>query len=299
MSEAAFELAGRLTRSGSPSPGPEARIIVAHVLGVEVPRLIAVDDVTAEQQRCIDELAERRMAGEPLQHLTGVAYFRHEELLVGPGVFIPRPETEVMVGWALQRLAERDTRRVVELCAGSGAISAALATELGGLELYAVELDPEAFAFLERNLEGRGVDLVRGDMATALPELDGTVDLVIVNPPYVPERLRPFLPERCRRARSGARALLRRGRARRDQGRRHRRHAPARPRRNPGDRTRRLPSARCGRDPARRRPRQGGAARRPHRAAALRDCGAPVKRPAAAVDPSTWHHSTTLGWQRD
>lgn len=194
MSEAAFELAGRLTRSGSPSPGPEARIIVAHVLGVEVPRLIAVDDVTAEQQRCIDELAERRMAGEPLQHLTGVAYFRHEELLVGPGVFIPRPETEVMVGWALQRLAERDTRRVVELCAGSGAISAALATELGGLELYAVELDPEAFAFLERNLEGRGVDLVRGDMATALPELDGTVDLVIVNPPYVPERLRPFLP---------------------------------------------------------------------------------------------------------
>lgn len=194
MSEAAFELAGRLTRSGSPSPGPEARIIVAHVLGVEVPRLIAVDDVTAEQQRFIDELAERRMAGEPLQHLTGVAYFRHEELVVGPGVFIPRPETEVMVGWALQRLAERDTRRVVELCAGSGAISAALATELGGLELYAVELDPEAFAFLERNLEGRGVDLVRGDMATALPELDGTVDLVIVNPPYVPERLRPFLP---------------------------------------------------------------------------------------------------------
>lgn len=194
MSEAAFELAGRLTRSGSPSPGPEARIIVAHVLGVEVPRLIAVDDVTAEQQRFIDELAERRMAGEPLQHLTGVAYFRHEELVVGPGVFIPRPETEVMVGWALQRLAERDTRRVVELCAGSGAISAALATELGGLELHAVEVDPEAFAYLERNLEGRGVDLVRGDMATALPELDGTVDLVIVNPPYVPEGLRPFLP---------------------------------------------------------------------------------------------------------
>lgn len=194
MSEAAYELAGRLAAAGSPSPGPEARTIVAHVLGVEPSRLILIDEVTAEQQAAIGRLGDRRAAGEPVQHLTGEAWFRHERLEVGPGVFIPRPETEVMVGWALKHLARLESRRVVELCAGSGAISAALGGELGGLEQYAVELDPTAFRYLTRNLEGRGVELVLGDMAMALPELDGTVDMVIVNPPYVPERLRPFLP---------------------------------------------------------------------------------------------------------
>lgn len=189
-----MRLAGKLARSGSPSPGPEARTIVAHVLGVDVSRLILIDDVNPAQQRLIDELADRRAAGEPVQHLTGRAYFRHVELAVGPGVFIPRPETELMVGWALDQLARRSSRRVVELCAGSGAITAALADELGGLELHAVELDPVAFAYLSRNLAGVVVDLVNADMATALPELDSTVDLVIANPPYVPEAHRLLLP---------------------------------------------------------------------------------------------------------
>lgn len=195
MSEAAHEVALRLA-SSSPSPGPEARQLVAHVLGVDVSRLLAVPPPTPEQRAEIDRLAARRAAGEPLQHLTGVAYFRHEELAVGPGVFIPRPETEEMVGWALKALAERPVggRRVVELCAGSGAITAALATELGGVELHAVELSPDAHAYLERNLAGRGVRIELGDMAEAFPDLDGTVDLVIVNPPYIPAGHRPFLP---------------------------------------------------------------------------------------------------------
>ncbi len=196
MSEAAHEVALRLASSGSPSPGPEARRLVAHVLGVDVSRLIAAPQPTPGQRSEIDRLAERRAAGEPLQHLTGVAYFRHEELAVGPGVFIPRPETEEMVGWALRALAARPvgSRRVVELCAGSGAIAAALSTELGGVELHAVELSPEAHAYLEHNLAGRGVRVERGDMADAFPDLDGAVDLVIVNPPYIPTGHLPFLP---------------------------------------------------------------------------------------------------------
>ncbi len=194
MSEAAYQLAVRLAKTGSPSPGPEARTIVAHVLGVEVSRLITVDGVTPEQQRLINDLGERRATGVPVQHLTGTAYFRHEILSVGPGVFIPRPETEVMVGWALDRLAERDSRVVVELCAGSGAISAAIGAEIGGVSLHAVEVDPAAYRYLASNLEDLDADLRLGDMADAFHDLDGTVDLVIANPPYVPETMRPFLP---------------------------------------------------------------------------------------------------------
>lgn len=196
MSEAAYRVADQLARSGSPSPGPEARILVAHVLGVEPRDLIRVDPPTADQQGEIDALVARRGAGEPLQHITRRAHFRHETLRVGPGVFIPRPETEEMVGWALARLAERPagSRRVVELCAGSGAITAALVGELGGLELHAVELSPEAFAYLETNLAGVDADLRLGDMADSFRDLDGTVDLVIANPPYIPEPHRLILP---------------------------------------------------------------------------------------------------------
>lgn len=194
MSEVAFDLARFLTAAGSPSPGPEARTIVAHVLGVDVSRLPLIDAVTPDQQARIDALAARRAAGEPVQHLTGEAHFRYETLSVGPGVFIPRPETEVMVGWALDALSQRQSRRVVELCAGSGAISAALLGEIGSVEAHAVEIDPVAYGFLETNLAGRGADLLLGDMAGAFRDLDATVDLVIANPPYIPTGMRPFLP---------------------------------------------------------------------------------------------------------
>ena len=196
MTEVAFAVAERLARAGSPSPGPEARQLVAHVLGVEPSALVRIDAVTGAQRARIDELAGRRAEGVPLQHLTGVAYFRYETLAVGPGVFIPRPETEEMVGWALTRLAERPvgSRRVVELCAGSGAITAAIGRELGGVELHAVEVSADALGYLTRNLEGLAVDVVHGDMADAFRHLDGEVDLVIANPPYVPETHRGLLP---------------------------------------------------------------------------------------------------------
>ncbi len=196
MTDVAFEVAGMLARSGSPSPGPEARTLVAHVLGVEVRDLIRVEGVSAAQRDAIDELVSLRASGVPVQHLTGVAHFRYETLSVGPGVFIPRPETEVMTGWAVDALAARpvDRRRVVELCAGSGAVTAAIIHEIGGVEAHAVEVSPDALPYLERNLAGTGAAVVHADMADALRHLDGTVDLVVVNPPYIPEAHRAVLP---------------------------------------------------------------------------------------------------------
>jgi release factor glutamine methyltransferase len=136
------------------------------------------------------QLITRRETREPLQHITGVAYFRHVGLQVGPGVFVPRPETEVMAGWAIDRLREIvGTGRVpigVDLCAGSGAIARSLADEVPEAELYAIELSEDAARWAARNLSGTGVDLRTGDMATAFPELDGTVDVLVCNPPYIP-----------------------------------------------------------------------------------------------------------------
>lgn len=169
----------------------EARTLLAQVLGVEPNRLALVDEVDHAAAAAYRELLARRAAGIPLQHLTGVAYFRTVGVRVGPGVFIPRPETEVMTGWAIERLRELradglERPRVVELCAGSGAISLAIATEVAGCEQYAVELAEDALGWAQANLAGTDVVLRHGDMAGAFPELDGRCDLVIANPPYVP-----------------------------------------------------------------------------------------------------------------
>ena len=131
----------------------------------------------------------RRAAREPLQHLTGRAYFRHLELDVGPGVFLPRPETEVLAGWVIDQLrtASGDHQPVVvDLCTGSGAVALAVATEVPDAVVHAVELDEAAHAWAMRNLTGSGVTLVQGDLADAFGELDGTVDAVVANPPYIP-----------------------------------------------------------------------------------------------------------------
>ena len=199
-SEPAYDVAlaasARLAEAGLPSPGADARILLAHVLGVDVSQMLLAPRVTAAQRDALDVLLERRESGMPVQHLTGEAHFRYETLRVGPGVFIPRPETENLVDLALRELARRppERRRVVELCAGSGAITRSLGTELGGLELHAVELSAEAWPYLVHNLSGLEVELVLGDMADAFRELDGEVDLVVANPPYVPETVRDALP---------------------------------------------------------------------------------------------------------
>ncbi|MCY7400383.1 MAG: peptide chain release factor N(5)-glutamine methyltransferase [Nocardioides sp.] len=182
--------AARLRDAGVASPERDADLLLAHVLDVGLGRLPLVDDLTPPQQESYDALLARRATREPLQHLTGSAAFRHVELLVGPGVFVPRPETELLAGWAIEAaLVARDEERacrVVDLCTGSGAIAKAIAHEVPHAEVHAVELDEGALAWAERNLAGTGVDLRHGDLATAFDDLLGSVDVVVCNPPYIP-----------------------------------------------------------------------------------------------------------------
>ncbi len=184
MSEVARLLAQGAQLLGSPA---EARTLLAHAAGTDASRLPLLDRLPAGAERAYIELLERRGAGVPVQYLTGRAWFRTVEVAVAPGVFIPRPETEVMTGWAIDRLRDLPGQPVVvELCAGSGAISAAIAAERPGCRQYAVELSAIAARIAEANLVGTGVALAEADMADAFTELDGQVDLVIANPPYIP-----------------------------------------------------------------------------------------------------------------
>jgi release factor glutamine methyltransferase len=182
--------AARLAAAGVASPDNDAALLLAHVLGVERPRLFLVEEVAPSAAAEYDALLARRAAREPLQHLTGVAWFRHVELQVGPGVFVPRPETELLAGWAItraeERLAEHGECVVVDLCTGSGAVALAVADEVPGARVHAVELDPAAHVWAERNLLHTEVDLRLGDMATAFADLAGQVDVVVCNPPYIP-----------------------------------------------------------------------------------------------------------------
>lgn len=178
----------RLREAGVESADHDAAELLAHVLGTSRGRLALVEDVGVEDATRFDALVVRRAAREPLQHLTGSAAFRHVELAVGPGVFTPRPETELLAGWAVDRAGEVTDHApvVVDLCTGSGAIALSVATEVPGAQVHAVELDAAALGWAARNLAGSGVDLRGGDMADAFADLDGTVDVVVCNPPYIP-----------------------------------------------------------------------------------------------------------------
>ena len=191
--------ADRLRAGGVASPEHDAAELLAHVLGTTRPQLALVDEVEAADTEAYETLIARRAAREPLQHLTGVAYFRHVELAVGPGVFVPRPETELLAGWAIEEASAVVSRLVagaprtsttgavvVDLCTGSGAIAKAIKDEVPGADVHAVELSEDAYPWAERNLAGTGVDLRQGDMATAFDDLLGTVDVVVCNPPYIP-----------------------------------------------------------------------------------------------------------------
>ncbi len=194
MSEIAIA-AARLAEAGIESPRTDAEMMAAHRHGVARSELNLVADADFDP-RFWDDIA-RREAREPLQHITGTAFFRYLELEVGPGVFVPRPETEVMTGWAIDRLTEMDVAEpvVADLGTGSGAIALAIAQEVPRAQVHAVEGDPLARPWTERNIarcvasaphmSGR-VRLHSGDFAGTLRALDGSVDLVISNPPYIP-----------------------------------------------------------------------------------------------------------------
>ncbi|MFE3453240.1 peptide chain release factor N(5)-glutamine methyltransferase [Nonomuraea sp. NPDC059194] len=188
----------RLAEAGVPSPRTDAEEIAAFVHGVRRSALHTVKD--ADFDALFWEGVSRRAAREPLQHITGHAYFRYLELAVGPGVFVPRPETEVVAGWAIERLREMDVAEplVVDLGTGSGAIALSIAQEVALAQVHAVEVDPDAYGWAKRNIAEHGqgrVHLHPEDLADALPELNGKVDLVISNPPYIPPGAIPRDPE--------------------------------------------------------------------------------------------------------
>ncbi|WP_084596491.1 peptide chain release factor N(5)-glutamine methyltransferase [Nocardioides aequoreus] len=178
------DAAARLAAAGVASPEHDAAELLAHVLATTRGQLPLVDAVAPADEAAYGALVARRSAREPLQHLTGTTSFRHVDLVVGPGVFCPRPETELLAGWAIEHAGPGVV--VVDLCTGSGAIARSVLDEVPGAEVHAVELDPSAHGWAERNLEGTGVDLRLGDMADAFGDLDGGVDVVVCNPPYVP-----------------------------------------------------------------------------------------------------------------
>jgi release factor glutamine methyltransferase len=176
----------RLAQAGVSSPSFDAETLLAHVLGIERSRLVLVDKVDEADVLTFEALVERRAVREPLQHLTGVAYFRHVELTVGPGVFVPRPETELLAGWAVEQAKLLDAPVVVDLGTGSGAMAKAIAQEVPAATVHAVEMDEAAHGYAVTNLAGTAVDLRLGDLADAFDDLAGTVDVIVSNPPYIP-----------------------------------------------------------------------------------------------------------------
>jgi release factor glutamine methyltransferase len=178
----------RLAAAGVPSPRVDAELLLAAAVGVPRSRLALLDEVSDEQLHRYLAMLNRRAEREPLQHIVGRAPFRHLEVTVGPGVFVPRPETELLVDAVLPHLPAEGL--AVDLCSGSGALALALADEVPGARVVAVERFAEGLEWLRRNAARARVHVVAGDVAdpALLRQLRGAVDVVVSNPPYVPER---------------------------------------------------------------------------------------------------------------
>ena len=202
----------RLAAVGVPSPAVDAAELVAFAVGTTRSRLYLQDALTPEQRVRFEQLLSRRLSRTPLQHLLGTSAFRHVVVAVGPGVFIPRPETELVAEAAIRELAAQPVgeRIAVELCAGSGAVAISLGTEVPGSRVHAVELSDDAISWTRRNVDahhdalsavGSGVEVIHDDAAHAadpgheLSRLAGRVAVVIANPPYIPAGMIPREPE--------------------------------------------------------------------------------------------------------
>ena len=196
----ALELAtDKFSAAGVLSPSVDAELLGCFIL--ETTRseltLLAISGEVFPENKLVDflEAVGRREKRVPLQHITGLAPFRHLMLEVGPGVFIPRPETEQLVDLAMHKISETSNPVIVDLCSGSGAIAISISTEVPGSNVYAVELSQEAFAFLTRNYQRYGLDprtLRNENLTTAFEELASSVDLVVSNPPYIPDAAVPI-----------------------------------------------------------------------------------------------------------
>jgi release factor glutamine methyltransferase len=177
-----------LAEAGVNSPRSDAIELAAHVAGIDRGRLFLTDapgDGFAER---FDELVAARARRIPLQHLTGTAAFGPVTVNVGPGVFVPRPETETLLEWATAQDVS-PTPLIVDLCTGTAALAVALARQWPRARVIAVDDSPEALEYARRNVEGTAVELLQADVTQAglLTDLDGRVDLVVANPPYIPD----------------------------------------------------------------------------------------------------------------
>ncbi len=190
--------------AGVPNPRVDAELLVGHILGLSrgaVQAKVATDRrLSSDEALALSGMVERRASREPLQHITGIAAFRRLELVVGPGVFVPRPETEQVAQYAIDALAASASAQpiAVDLGTGSGAIALAMATEVAHSQVFGVEVSPLAFVWTKQNFTRVGAENAHAvfvDLAIALPEHDGTVDVVISNPPYIPVGAIPRDPE--------------------------------------------------------------------------------------------------------
>jgi release factor glutamine methyltransferase len=193
------ETTARLAAAGCVSAEAEARWLLEEALGISPGTLPArrAERLPPAAATRLERMVARRVAGEPLQYVTGWAPFGPLRLEVGPGVFVPRPETEIVAERAARHLAESGRRPpvAVDLCTGSGAIACFLAEEVPGARVLATEIDPGALVWARRNLRGRPVELLEGDLDEPLPaDLEGGVDVLVANVPYVPASAMRLLP---------------------------------------------------------------------------------------------------------
>ena len=207
-----FDAEHRLSAVGVPSPSVDAAEIVAFALGTTRSRLFLQDQITVDDKVRVEQLLTKRLSRVPLQHLLGTTGFRRIDVEVGPGVFIPRPETELVTEAGIRELAlQAPADRIgVDLCSGSGAIAISLGMEVGGSRVFAVELSDDAIIWTRRNLSayedrlaerGSRLEILHEDATTVadaghpLARLAGQVAVVVANPPYVPNAMIPREPE--------------------------------------------------------------------------------------------------------
>ncbi|RZS32410.1 release factor glutamine methyltransferase [Herbihabitans rhizosphaerae] len=191
---AIIEVSRDLTEAGVASPRTDAELLVAHVLGVDRSKLVMVPSLDPSQMDTLGALVARRVRREPLQHLLGYAPMGEITVEVGTGVFVPRPETELLFAWGTVALQGVPDPVVVDLCTGTGVLALAVAHARPDATVHAVDRDPTALSWARRNADARAthgdtpIRLHAGDVAdpALLSEMDASVDLVVCNPPYVP-----------------------------------------------------------------------------------------------------------------
>jgi release factor glutamine methyltransferase len=191
----------KFEQAGIESASADAEILLGHLLNLsrgELQSKIITDEEFSQVEE-FEALVSKRAERFPLQHLTGFAHFRRLTLKVGPGVFVPRPETEVVTQIAVDALKASGSPEpiAVDLATGSGAIALSLAVEVPNAKVFAIELSADALKYTKQNFAALAPDavLVQGDLAEAFPELNGTVDVLVSNPPYIPDEMIPIYPE--------------------------------------------------------------------------------------------------------